>query len=103
MHGSCRCCSGAAFHPEGTVRPPELSPFNPMAGSSRQGRGALARDATSPWPATVVLSHQFMDKRYLLNVPRLPRRMLMATVAVVVPCVLVIVVAIAVIGLFVIR
>jgi len=52
---------------------------------------------------SVVLIHQFMDKRYLLNMPRLPRRLVIAAVAVVVPCVLVIAVAIAVVGLFVIR
>ena len=52
---------------------------------------------------SVVLAYQFLDKRYFLNTPKVQRRLLIAIFSVVMTAVPVIVVIIAVYGLFIIR
>lgn len=51
----------------------------------------------------VILAYGFMDRRYFLNTPTLPRRLLIGTFSLVVAFVPVLAVVIAVVGLFVIR
>ena len=51
----------------------------------------------------VILAYGFMDRRYFLNTPALPRRLLIGTFSVVVAFVPTFAVVIAVVGLFVIR
>jgi hypothetical protein len=51
----------------------------------------------------VILAYAFMDRRYFLNTPTLPRRLLIGTFSVVVAFVPALAVVIAVVGLFVIR
>ena len=51
----------------------------------------------------VILAYGFMDRRYFLNTPTLPRRLLIGTFSVVVAFVPTFAVVIAVVGLFVIR
>jgi hypothetical protein len=51
----------------------------------------------------VILAYGFMDRRYFLNTPTLPRRLLIGTFSVVVAFVPTLAVVIAVVGLFVIR
>lgn len=51
----------------------------------------------------VILAYGFMDRRYFLNTPALPRRLLIGTFSVAVAFVPALAVVIAVVGLFVIR
>jgi hypothetical protein len=51
----------------------------------------------------VILAYGFMDRRYFLNTPTLPRRLLIGTFSVVAAFVPTFAVVIAVVGLFVIR
>ena len=50
-----------------------------------------------------VLAYQFLDKRYFLNVPALPRRLLIAVCSAAVTGVPLLAVVIAVVGLFIIK
>lgn len=52
---------------------------------------------------SVVLSYQFLDRRYLLNTPKVQRRLLIAIISVVMTSVPVIAVVTAVVGLFIIK
>ena len=52
---------------------------------------------------SMVLAYQFLDQRYLLNTPKLQRRLFIAIVSVIMAVVPVIAVIIAVFGLFTIR
>jgi hypothetical protein len=51
----------------------------------------------------VILAYAFIDRRYFLNTPTLPRRLLIGTFSVVAALVPALAVVIAVVGLFVIR
>ena len=51
----------------------------------------------------VILAYGFIDRRYFLNTPALPRRLLIATVSLVVTFLPALAIVIAVVGLFVIR
>jgi hypothetical protein len=51
----------------------------------------------------VILAYGFMDRRYFLNTPALPRRVLIGTFSLVVAFVPTLAVVIAVVGLFLIR
>jgi len=51
----------------------------------------------------VILAYGFIDRRYFLNTPALPRRLLIATVSLVVTLLPALAIVIAVVGLFVIR
>ena len=52
---------------------------------------------------SVVLAYQFMEKRYFLNTPRLPRRLLIGILSLVMTAVPAFVAVTAVVGLFLIR
>jgi len=51
----------------------------------------------------VVLAYQFLDKRYFLNMPTLPRRLLIAVCSTVVTGVPLLAIVTAVVGLFIIK
>jgi len=52
---------------------------------------------------SIVLTYQLLDGRYLLNMPRVRRRLLIVLCAVVMPSAAIIAVIVAVVGLFTIR
>lgn len=51
----------------------------------------------------VILAYQFIDRRYFLGTPQLPRRMLIATVSLLVTLIPALALVVTVVGLFVIR
>jgi len=52
---------------------------------------------------SAVLAYQFLDKRYFLSMPKVPRRLLIALCSTVVTGVPLLAVVIAVVGLFIIK